>query len=596
MRTIASVALAAVGAALLPYSLGGQTVTTTGTPTANTIPEFTGSSSIGNSPLSISGSSVGIGTSSPQAVLDLEVSSDPVTGGPTMGLKVNNKITAGSTANYPQNYLQSLYSGSGTQSFEYGIVVDTQQVGSGTLSKAYGGYFTIENNNSPTGASITNAFGVDITSPTGGGPISTSYGLHIGPQLVSGVTNAYGIYQAGSSDIDYFAGKIGIGTPTPAYQLDVAGQIRSSTGGIVFPDGSVQTTAFNSTAAQQLQFVATALQATSSSTSTGGIGGEIDSINTSKTAPGTAYRWSIYNMTGNYGNSLQFWDYDTIGCTAGGMCSPRLTLMDSGNVGIATTTPAAPLDVNGILRVEGNVNPATTSQGGYLGWDALTGGTGETDFINNQGDGTGGFAFMNTPSSGSPRTTLMFLDGAGQLGIGTTSPGAALEVDGNVKLTAQSGASIIFQDGTTQNTAYTGPTCGGDFAESVNVAGNRRRYEPGDLLAIDPKAPGKFLEAAQPYSTLVAGVYSTKPGYVGRRLTGPKSVDEVPLAMVGIVPIKVTAENGSIHSGDLLVASSTPGRAMKGTDHSRLTGAVVGKALGNLDSGTGTIEVLVTLQ
>ena len=288
--------------------------------------------------------------------------------------------------------------------------------------------------------------------------------------------------------------------------------------------------------------------------------------------------------------------------------------------------------------------PATTAQGAYLGWNGLTGGTGETDFINNEGLGSGGFAFMNTPNSGSPRTTLTFIDGAGNIstgggtggdiisyrndsvgpyigsyysaplrlgtaysekmrispagnvGIGTTSPGAALEVNGNVKLTSGSGASITFADGTTQSTAWTGTVCGGDFAESVDVTGNRHHYEPGDLLVIDPKHPGKFLEAAKPYSTLVAGIYSTKPGYVGRRLAGPQNPDEVPMAMVGIVPTKVTAENGPIHTGDLLVASSTPGRAMKGTDRNRLTGAVVGKALGDLESGSGTIEALVTLQ
>jgi hypothetical protein len=35
---------------------------------------------------------------------------------------------------------------------------------------------------------------------------------------------------------------------------------------------------------------------------------------------------------------------------------------------------------------------------------------------------------------------------------------------------------------------------------------------------------------------------------------------------------------------------------MKGTDRSQMLGAVIGKAMGNLDSGTGMIEVLVTLQ
>jgi hypothetical protein len=190
----------------------------------------------------------------------------------------------------------------------------------------------------------------------------------------------------------------------------------------------------------------------------------------------------------------------------------------------------------------------------------------------------------------------MSLQQNGNVGIGTTNPGAKLEVDGSIKLTASSGGFITFQDGSVQSTAYTGVVCGGDFAESVDVTGRRASYEPGDVLVIDPQHPGNFLEASQPYSTLVAGIYSTKPGYVGRRLTGPKSPDEIPMAMTGIVPTKVTAENGSIKAGDLLVTSSIPGMAMRGTNRKRLAGAVVGKALGSLETGTGVIEVLVTLQ
>ncbi len=68
-----------------------------------------------------------------------------------------------------------------------------------------------------------------------------------------------------------------------------------------------------------------------------------------------------------------------------------------------------------------------------------------------------------------------------------------------------------------QSTAWTGTLTGGDYAESMDVTGSRTEYEPGDVLTLDPEHPGQVLKAAQPYSTLVAGVYSTRPGAVGRR-------------------------------------------------------------------------------
>ncbi len=103
-------------------------------------------------------------------------------------------------------------------------------------------------------------------------------------------------------------------------------------------------------------------------------------------------------------------------------------------------------------------------------------------------------------------------------------------------------------------------------------------------------------KSSEPYSKLVAGIYSTKPGIIGRRQSGEREQSEIPMAMVGIVPTKVSAEGGSIRRGDLLVTSSTLGYAMKGTDQTRMLGAIVGKAMGNLDSGTAVIEVLVSLQ
>ena len=73
----------------------------------------------------------------------------------------------------------------------------------------------------------------------------------------------------------------------------------------------------------------------------------------------------------------------------------------------------------------------------------------------------------------------------------------------------------------------------------------------------------------------------------------PSIAAEIPVAIVGIVPCKVTNENGPIHRGDLLVTSSTPGHAMRGSESSMRTGTVIGKALQNFSGTKGKIEVLV---
>ena len=138
-------------------------------------------------------------------------------------------------------------------------------------------------------------------------------------------------------------------------------------------------------------------------------------------------------------------------------------------------------------------------------------------------------------------------------------------------------------------------TGGADFAESVSVAGPKGNYEPGDVLMIDPDSDRQVTLAHSPYSTLVAGIYSTKPGVLATLHTSEdlRIAEEVPVAIVGIVPCKVTNENGPIHRGDLLVTSSTPGHAMRGSDASIRSGTVIGKALQNFSGVKGKIEVLV---
>lgn len=174
--------------------------------------------------------------------------------------------------------------------------------------------------------------------------------------------------------------------------------------------------------------------------------------------------------------------------------------------------------------------------------------------------------------------------------FGTSSGNILIGLKGNTKTFRVDAAGNVFA------TAYN--IGGADFAESVEPAGAKDDYHSGDVVVIDTTARRRVGFAREPYSTLVAGIYSTKPGVLATpyAMDDPRLVKEIPLAIVGIVPCNVSAENGPIRAGDLLVTSATPGYAMKGTDRSRMLGAVLGKALEPLPAGKGMIQILVTLQ
>jgi hypothetical protein len=137
-------------------------------------------------------------------------------------------------------------------------------------------------------------------------------------------------------------------------------------------------------------------------------------------------------------------------------------------------------------------------------------------------------------------------------------------------------------------------TGGADVAEFIPVNG---APQSGDVVEIDPQHPGRFRLAATPNSTAVAGALSTDPGVTmnAQNPAGSLANSGPQLALAGRVTVKVSAENGSIHPGDLLVASSTPGHAMR-APRNPAPGAVIGKALGSLNDGAGTIEMLVMLR
>jgi hypothetical protein len=136
-----------------------------------------------------------------------------------------------------------------------------------------------------------------------------------------------------------------------------------------------------------------------------------------------------------------------------------------------------------------------------------------------------------------------------------------------------------------------------DFAITMPIAGDRAAYEAGDVLVVSASGSGLAERSSAAYSPAAIGVYSAAPAFAGgRSVTGSEDAGGVQVAVLGIVRCKVTAENGPIHPGDLLVTSATPGHAMRGDRQSALPGTILGKALESLETGTGVIQILVTLQ
>lgn len=164
-------------------------------------------------------------------------------------------------------------------------------------------------------------------------------------------------------------------------------------------------------------------------------------------------------------------------------------------------------------------------------------------------------------------------------------------------------------------------SAGADYADLMPVSLNSK-LGPGDVLVISQRA-GYVEKSASANATSVVGVYATKPAFVGGFIEDPVGAENdpseravleslpatltdhtltrVPVALVGLVPVKVSAENGSISPGDLLTTSNTPGHAMKATPLTingtsfYAPGTILGKAMGSLEKGTGVILILLTL-
>ena len=170
-----------------------------------------------------------------------------------------------------------------------------------------------------------------------------------------------------------------------------------------------------------------------------------------------------------------------------------------------------------------------------------------------------------------------------RLGVGTNSPTSKLTVDGTATvdvLEITGGADLSEQ-----------------FAVDSHGAAN---VEPGSVVCIDAEKPGALALSTKAYDKTVAGIISGANGLRTGMMMGQKNSiadGKHPVALTGRVYCKVDASNGAVQPGDLLTTSSTPGHAMKVTDHSKAQGAIIGKAMTPLAAGEkGMVLILVSLQ
>lgn len=477
----------------------------------------------------------------------------------------------------------------------------------------FGGYFTAKTSDQTGGAgnaayglyaigtvgASTNqshvAFGVLARARAAAGTDSSvaTYALYA-DATNSGAGRAYGVYSAAGTN--YFNGAVGVGTSGPGYKLDVQGGQINASGGLCIAGDCRLTWSQVTNGSGSTQWTTAGTSIFYNSGNVGiGVGtqtppGSPLTVNgtTGHTAPvldlqGNGdlkmapqgviffdgnYSYAAGSYIGPYSGTSGAYDANTIKLTTAG--AERLRVTSGGNVGIGTAAPSASykLDVQG--------GPINAGGGLCLSGDCKT----------------------SWPSGGQWLGTGNIYYNTGNVGIGTPSPATKLDVNGNTNVTG----NITVTGANAGNITASGTIMGGNiqatYQDVAEWVPSTHALPAGTVVVLNPMKNNEVMASNTAYDTRVAGVVSARPGLA----LGEAGANKALIATTGRVKVKVDATKAPIHIGDLLVTSDREGYAMKsepitiGNRQLHAPGTLIGKALEPLESGTGEILVLLSLQ
>jgi hypothetical protein len=198
----------------------------------------------------------------------------------------------------------------------------------------------------------------------------------------------------------------------------------------------------------------------------------------------------------------------------------------------------------------------------------------------------GGYMELND-AEGAPRVLFDTNSDGGRIRIndttGKTLVQAGVDEDGGIVIVrnlAEDVAVILASDEQGDGHIQVGGTRVHDYSEVFELA-TREGVVPGTVMSADAAVSGATRPSGGAYDPRVVGVISGAGGLKSALAIGSREdgTSDLPIALMGQVFVRVTAEGGPIGPGDLLVASSEPGVAMRAGDPARATGAIVGKAM-----------------